>query len=588
MTTIHVLLRSLVLVAAAAPPLVLAQYSETKMGEYLHYAVASANGGIYAGYDTIGYPAPSLYKPSTGWVDLPDATGFNTAEAYSGYSSGISHDGSIVAGYTEGVTPGGTAEQFAAYWVNGVENIIPAPPDDPSATSMSVTAISGDGSTLLVQDSSSGKVESYVFNIASKTFASLGFLAGNTIQQTYGTAISNDGKVVAGYCTLDNGNSNGVLWNATSGLTDLGIPAAHPNTVYLEPTCISDDGKTLFGRLTELNGWVGFRYNTTTGFQDLGDISPSACTADGTETIGIENLYFPAVWSVGNGGGYVDDLVNAHGTTQALGTVKGPVTISPDGSAITATGPDAYLTDQTWYGAWQVTLPVPLATAAIAPKLLTFSTPYITALQEPTGTLTQYAEFATGATVTLHKAPSHASSFVLNSDGSFNYTPKPGYRGQTDSFTYQLVNATGTGNTGQVQISVGTVITASFSSAATPAIVSPGYAIDNSILSLTLTYAPNPGDVLTVIQNTGGSPINGTFTNLPDGGTITASYNGVSYTFLASYEGGSSGYDLTLTYQPPVQNGTDTPTMPQWCLGLLALLLMAVASRSLPGHLVPK
>src|ERR1019366_2425336 len=137
-------------------------------------------------------------------------------------------------------------------------------------------------------------------------------------------------------------------------MRDMGIPASHPNTYYLQPTCISDDGTTAFGQLTEFNGWVGFRYNTTTGFQDLGGIVPSACTADGTEAVGIESMYFPAVWSVGNGGGYLDHLLSANGTTQALGTISGPVTISPDGSAITALGPDVYLTDQTWFGIWQI------------------------------------------------------------------------------------------------------------------------------------------------------------------------------------------------------------------------------------------
>jgi hypothetical protein len=49
------LLRTLALFIAGAPALLLAQYSEIKMGEYLHYAVAAANGGVYAGIDGIGY-----------------------------------------------------------------------------------------------------------------------------------------------------------------------------------------------------------------------------------------------------------------------------------------------------------------------------------------------------------------------------------------------------------------------------------------------------------------------------------------------------------------------------------------------------
>jgi probable HAF family extracellular repeat protein len=453
------ILRTFLFISAGAPVLALAQYSEIRMGEYLHYAFVAANGGVYAGingigYTGVGYGTPSLFRTNTGWVDLPGALGFNTSNPIYGQPKGISHDGSVVAGYMVGTVSNGYSTQVAAYWVNSVESLVPAPPDDSSPTIMSATGVSGDGTTLIVQDQASNKTESYLFKIASKTFTSLGFLGGGTNQQTYATAINNDGTIVAGYCNLDNGDIHGFIWDATNGLRDVGFPATYPNTHYLEPSCISDDGTTVFGRLTEFNGWVGFRYNTRTGFQDLGDISPGACTADGTEAVGIENMYFPAAWSVGNGGGYLDHLLSANGTTQALGTIEGPVTISPDGSAITALGPDVYLTDQTWYGTWQIFLPVPLRTAPIAPSVLKLSTAYATPLIEPAGTLTEYAEFNNGASALLDRGPSHAASFVFGADGSFSYTPRTGYSNQTDHFTYQLVSTNGTSPTNRVQIYV--------------------------------------------------------------------------------------------------------------------------------------
>jgi len=52
----------------------------------------------------------------------------------------------------------------------------------------------------------------------------------------------------------------------------------------------------------------------------------------------------------------------------------------------------------------------------------------------------------------------------------------------------------------------------------------------------------NVGTVFTVINNNGSAAIAGTFSNLPDGGTITVGNN----TFQANYEGGD-GNDLTLT-----------------------------------------
>jgi probable HAF family extracellular repeat protein len=400
-------------------------------------------------------------------VDLPNSQGFNTSLQIYGSPTAISHDGSVIAGYLVGTTTNGVSGQIAVYWVNGVEAIVPAPPDDPGTTTMSATGVSGDGTTLLVQDGTiySSKVETYVYNISSGTFTSLGFL-GSATMQTFATAINKDGTVVAGYSALDNGNINGFIWNASNGVSVLAIPANHPNTFYLEPTCISDDGMTLYGRLTEGGGWVGFRYHTTTGYQDLGDLSPNACTADGTEVVGIENLYFPAVWSVANGGGYLDHLVAANvagKSTQGLGTLGAPVTISPDGSAITANGPDAYLVDQTWYGAWQVLLPTPLKTAAIPAATQIFSTPYQETLTEPAGTLTQYAEFNTGVFATIVSKPHDASAFVLNADGSFSYTPKHGFYSSgsdpengypNDHFTYELTSPNGTSAVVQVQIAV--------------------------------------------------------------------------------------------------------------------------------------
>jgi hypothetical protein len=462
---------------AGLPALLLAEYSENKMGEYLHYALAAANGGVYAGIDGTGYVgvfgSPALYQTNTGWVDLPTAQGFNTALQIYGSAAAISHDGSVVAGSVTGTTTNGVSKQVAAYWVNGIESVIPAPPDDPGAAAMSVTAVSGDGTALLVQDqgnvnSLNYKVETYVYNLASGTFTSLGFI-GFSNQQTYATAINKNGTVVAGYGLLDNNNLSGFIWNATNGVTLLGTPADFTNNsfIYLEPTCMSDDGATLFGRLSVGGGWGGFRYNTATGYQDLGDslgLAPSACTADGTEAVGIADLYFPAVWSVTNGSGFLDHLVSENIATQALGTLSSPVTISPDGTAITCNGPDAYPVDQIWYGAWQVLLPFPLKTAPIVPGNPTpFSTPYQETLTEPAGTLTQYDDFNTGVSAVLVSGPHYASSFVLNTNGGFTYTPKPGYISAgvdpetgtpTDSFTYKLIGPGGTSSNAVVQITV--------------------------------------------------------------------------------------------------------------------------------------
>jgi autotransporter-associated beta strand protein len=54
-----------------------------------------------------------------------------------------------------------------------------------------------------------------------------------------------------------------------------------------------------------------------------------------------------------------------------------------------------------------------------------------------------------------------------------------------------------------------------------------------------------PGTVFTALNNTGTTPITGTFANIPDGSTVTVGSN----TFQADYQGGD-GNDLTLTVVP--------------------------------------
>lgn len=70
-----------------------------------------------------------------------------------------------------------------------------------------------------------------------------------------------------------------------------------------------------------------------------------------------------------------------------------------------------------------------------------------------------------------------------------------------------------------------------------------------SVISLTLGYDPAPTDIFTLISNLGTGPIIGTFSNLPDGGTLNATFGGNTYAFSANYSGGS-GNDLVLSVVP--------------------------------------
>ena len=85
------------------------------------------------------------------------------------------------------------------------------------------------------------------------------------------------------------------------------------------------------------------------------------------------------------------------------------------------------------------------------------------------------------------------------------------------------------GNGGTVTLTPGTGgIEAVVAAAADTAGRTKGFTATGTSLTLDLNFAPTPGTQLTIIDNTAaaGTPISGTFANLPQGGTISASYGG--------------------------------------------------------------
>ena len=57
------------------------------------------------------------------------------------------------------------------------------------------------------------------------------------------------------------------------------------------------------------------------------EVSVSADARPTEPKPGIENLYFPAIWTTTVGGGYLDFLLKAHGIKAKLGDLMTPVTI---------------------------------------------------------------------------------------------------------------------------------------------------------------------------------------------------------------------------------------------------------------------
>jgi alpha-tubulin suppressor-like RCC1 family protein len=87
-------------------------------------------------------------------------------------------------------------------------------------------------------------------------------------------------------------------------------------------------------------------------------------------------------------------------------------------------------------------------------------------------------------------------------------------------------------------------LTYTFNSSSDVAATSSNYTASGA-LSLSLGFVPTPGTNLTVVKNTGTAFISGTFGNVPQGGTVSLSYNGITYNYIANYYGGN-GRSLVL------------------------------------------
>ncbi len=95
-------------------------------------------------------------------------------------------------------------------------------------------------------------------------------------------------------------------------------------------------------------------------------------------------------------------------------------------------------------------------------------------------------------------------------------------------------------------------------------------------LSLTGAYVPAPGDTFTIITNDGADAVTGTFAGLAEGATVT--FNGVPLTI--TYAGGD-GNDVVLTAAAPAAAAVPIPTLSQWVLALLALVVGAAGAARL-------
>jgi uncharacterized repeat protein (TIGR03803 family) len=146
------------------------------------------------------------------------------------------------------------------------------------------------------------------------------------------------------------------------------------------------------------------------------------------------------------------------------------------------------------------------------------------------------------------------------------------------TYHYRVVVHTALGDFAGPDSTFTTSGTATFQSADSIPVTVSDFTASGFSLALTLGFAPAPGTVLTLVNNTGAAPVNGLFTGVPDGGAVTATYLGQTYLFQINYAGGD-GNDITLT---AVSQVITFPAIPPKALTDPAFTLGASSTSGLP------
>ena len=147
------------------------------------------------------------------------------------------------------------------------------------------------------------------------------------------------------------------------------------------------------------------------------------------------------------------------------------------------------------------------------------------------------AEYGIGALGATSLLPGESTTFTVT------YTPTAG---GIRTAAIHIANNDGDENPFSITLSGENFLDTAFASAVDIPIAQNGYTVPaGRSLRVNLSFSPPPGTSLTVISNTSATPISGTFTDLPEGGILTATFGAQTQLFHASYTGGD-GNDLVL------------------------------------------
>ncbi|MFO1481807.1 MAG: choice-of-anchor D domain-containing protein [Verrucomicrobiaceae bacterium] len=117
----------------------------------------------------------------------------------------------------------------------------------------------------------------------------------------------------------------------------------------------------------------------------------------------------------------------------------------------------------------------------------------------------------------------------------------------TRSAVLQIASNDANENPFIIQVTGNDTLTASYADGTEVPLITSAYTATGNTVNFVLNYAPVIGTELMVVNNTGLGFINGVFSNVQQGQTVSLSYGGSTYDFVANYFGGT-GNDLVLQW----------------------------------------
>jgi VCBS repeat-containing protein len=500
-------------------------------------AVLDPAGGPASGSVTVNADGSFTYTPSAGFLGLDSFTYHDTDGTYTSDSVSVSITvNSPILGVADNyvVVGGRTLTADAAHGVlNNDADAYGTPLTAAVASDVTngTLSLAADGSFTYTPNATFSGFDSFTYTATDGTYTSDPISAFITIQNP--VSVQFQSYTVVGGTALTKDAANGVLKGAADA-NSLPLKAAVANTTTNGTLTLNDDGSFTYTPKTGFTGFDSFLFTATdgaftsteqsafiqvsnpiqTGFDSYTGTAGQALTVDAAHGVLANDTDAnpngqPLTAAVATGGD------PAHGTLTLH--ADGSFTYTPTG---TFTGFDEFtyqVSDGTFTsGTTFVSIDIP---NPISSTLDSYSTSVGTALtiDAAHGVLANDTDANPSGqplTAAVVNPPSNGT-VTLAGDGSFTYTPDPGFVGD-DAFSYTASDGTFTGDPTSVTITVNSPVVAQDDNA--------------TILANTTLTVDAAHGVLANDTTTSGNPLHAVLVTAPTHGTLTLNADG-SYTY---------------------------------------------------------